>query len=110
MAWQQYRPPSPDAEAANTLSKYHAQLRAAESRDQLEINLDTEGATISRIDIARLRNVVFLWTIVILPIAGVATWFLDRVLAAETVAVVTAIVIFMTLPRVLRTSYRDAAP
>jgi len=108
MAWQQ-RPRDPDGEAVNTLSAYYAQLHAAESRDQLEINLDTQRATISRLDIARLRNVVFLWTIVVLAVAGVATWFLDRVLAAEMVAVFTPIAIFTTLPRVARISDRDGA-
>jgi hypothetical protein len=107
--WQ-YQPPNPVVEATSTLSDYQAGLRAAESRDQLEVNLDTERATISRLDIARLRNVVFLWTIAVVAIAGVATSFWDRVLAAEIVAVFTPIAIFTTLPRVARISDRDGAP
>jgi hypothetical protein len=43
-----------------------------------------------------------------LAVAGVATWFLDRVVAAEIVAVLTPIVIFITPRSLLGTSQRDA--
>jgi hypothetical protein len=109
MAWQ-YRPRSPADEAAHTLTDYQLRLHAAESRDQLEINLDTERPAVSRVYLKRLRNTVFLWTIVVLAAAGVATWFLDRVLAAEIVAVFTLTAIFTTLPRVARISARDGVP
>jgi hypothetical protein len=102
MSWQ-YRVRSPDDEATNTLSGYQAGLRDAEARGRLEINLDTEARAASRLNVKRLRNVAFLWTIVVLAIAGAAIWFLDRVLAAETVAVVTAIVIVTTRARLRRT-------
>lgn len=102
MAWQ-YRPPSPDAEAQNILSKYQAGLRAAESRDRSEINLDSEPPAIRSLNTKRLRNVALLWIVVAFAIAGVTTWFLDRVLAAEIVAVVTAIAIFTPLARDRRT-------
>jgi hypothetical protein len=108
MAWQ-YRPRSPADEAAHTLTDYQLRLRAAESSDRLEVNLDTRLPAVSRFYVKRLRNVVFLWTIVLLAVAGVATWFLDRVLAAEIVAVFTPIAIFTTLPRVARISDRDGA-
>lgn len=101
MAWQ-YRPPSPEVEAANTLSGYRARLRDAEARDELDVNLHTDQP-VRRFNKRRLGSVVFLWTIVVLAIAGVATWFVDRVLAAEVVAVFTAIVIYTTLSRVRRT-------
>lgn len=102
MAWQ-YRPPSPEAEAANSLSKYQAGLRDAELRNRSEIDLDTETPTVSRLNAKRLGIVLVLWTIVAFAIAGFATWFLDRVLAAEIVAVVTAIVILTPLARLRRT-------
>jgi hypothetical protein len=108
MGWQ-YRPPSPDVEASNTLSNYEARLRAAESRDRLDVNLVTEPPGVSRVKAERLRTVGFLWSVGVLAIAGAATWFLDPVLAAETVAVFTAIVIFTALPRMRRASDRDAA-
>jgi Flp pilus assembly protein TadB len=103
MAWQLYRPPSPDAEAANSLSKYQAGLRAAESRNRSEISLDTESPADSGLNTKRLRNVLLLWAVVAVAIAGLATWFLDRVFAAEIVAVVTAIVILTPVARVRRT-------
>jgi Flp pilus assembly protein TadB len=110
MAWQQYRPRSPADEAAHTLTDYQLRLRAAEASDRLEVNLDTSPPTVSRFYLKRLRNAVLLWAIVVLAVAGVATWFLDRVLAAEFVAVFTLIVIFTTLPRLARISGRDGAP
>ena len=110
MAWQMYRPPSPEGQASHTLSEYQIRLRAAELRDQQAVNLDTEPRVLTRFNMQRLRNLAFVWTIVVLAIAGAATWFLDQVLAAETVAVVTAIVIFTTLPRVVRGSGRGTAP
>jgi Flp pilus assembly protein TadB len=103
MAWQMYRPPSPDAEAANSLSKYQAGLRAAELRARSEINLDTESPAVSGFNAKRLRNVLLLWAVVAFAIAGLATWFLDRVLAAEIVVVVTAIVILTPVARMRRT-------
>ncbi|MFI5287901.1 MAG: hypothetical protein ACHQ4F_16520 [Candidatus Dormibacteria bacterium] len=109
MAWQ-YRPRSPADEAAHTLTEYELRLRAAESSDRLELNLGTEPPAFSRFNMKRLRNVVFLWTIAVLVIGGVAAWFLDQVLAAETVAVVTGIGIFTALPRVVRTLDGGMAP
>ena len=109
MAWNQYRPRLPEAEASSILSKYQIRLRAEELRDQQEVNLETEPRAFTRFDKERIRNVAFLWTIIVVAIAAVATWFLDQVLAAETVAAVTAIVIVTTLPRVLRASRRGAA-
>lgn len=102
MSWQ-YRVRSPEDEATKTLSEYQAGLRAAEARDRLEINLDTEAPAASRFNVGQLRNVALLWTVVVIAIAGAATWFLDRVLAAETVAIVTAIVIVTTRARLRRT-------
>jgi hypothetical protein len=110
MAWQLYRPPSPDAEAANSLSKYQAGLRAAESRDRSEINLDTEPAAARRFNAGRLAKVIFLLAVGVVAMAGVATWFLDRVVAAEIVAAFTAIVIFTALSRVRPASGGEAAP
>ena len=110
MAWNQYRPRSPEGEASYTLSKYQIRLRAEELRDQQEVNLDTEPRALTRFDMDRLRNVALLWTAVVLVIAGVATWFLDQVLAAETVAVVTALAIFTTLPGVLRAAEWEGRP
>jgi Flp pilus assembly protein TadB len=106
MAWQ-FRPPSPEGEASHTLADYEIRLRAAELRDGQEVDLDTEPRAVSRFNTKRVRNVALLWTIVVLVIGGVATWFLDQVLAAEIVALVTAIAIFTTLPRVVRASVRD---
>jgi hypothetical protein len=102
MSWQ-YRVRSPEDEATNTLSGYQAGLRAADARGRLEVNLDSEAPAVSRFNAQRLRNVAFLWTIIVLAIAVAATWFLDRVLAAETVAIVTAIVIVTTRARLRRT-------
>jgi hypothetical protein len=110
MAWNQYRPRSPEGEASYTLSKYQIQLHAAELRDRQEVNLDTEPRALTRFGMKRLRNVVFVWTIIVLVIAAVATWFLDRVLAAEIVAVLTPIVIFTTPVRWLRTADPNASP
>jgi Flp pilus assembly protein TadB len=106
MAWQ-YRPRSPADEAAHTLTDYQLRLRAAEASDRLEVNLETRPATVSRFYLKRLRNALLLWTIVVIAVAGVATWFLDRLLAAEIVAIFTPIVIFTTLPRVARMADRD---
>src|SRR5260370_21000114 len=78
MAWQ-YRPRSPEGESANTLHEYQIRLRAAELRDQQEVNLDTEPRAAGRFNTKRLRNVALLWTVVALVIAGVATWFFDQV-------------------------------
>lgn len=102
MAWQ-YRPRSPEGESANTLYQYHERQRAAALRDGLEVNLGTMPAA-GRIDIKRLRNVAVLWAVAMLAIAGIATWFLDRVLAAEIVGVLTAIALFTPLARERRTS------
>src|SRR5258706_7823928 len=110
MGWQLYRPPSPDAEATNSLSKHQAGLRAAESRNRSEINLDTEQPAGGRFNTGRLAKVVFLCAVGVLAIGGAATWFLDRVLASEIVAVFTAIVIYMALSRVRPASGGDAAP
>jgi Flp pilus assembly protein TadB len=108
MAWQ-YRPRSPEGESANTLYEYQIRLRAAELREE-EVNLDTEPRALRRFNTKRLRNVALLWTVVVLVIAGVATWFLDQLVAAEIVAVVTATVIFTTLPRFVRASDRSTPP
>jgi hypothetical protein len=105
-----YRPRSPADEAAHTLTDYQLRLRAAEAGDRLEVNLGAEPPAPSLFNVNQLRNVAFLWTIVVLAIAGVATWFLDRVLAAEIVAVLTPIVIFATPARLRRRSDRDATP
>jgi hypothetical protein len=103
MAWQLYRPPSPDAEATNSLSKYQAGLRAAESINRSEINLDAESPAVSAFNAKRLRNVLLLWAVVAFAIGSLVTWFLDRVLAAEIVAVVTAIVVLTPAARGRRT-------
>lgn len=105
MAWQ-YRPRSPEGESANTLYQYHERQRAAELRDGLEVNLDTEPHA-GPIDMGRLRNVALLWAVAVLAIAGFATWFLDRVLAAEIVAVVTATALFTPLAHARQTSDRE---
>jgi len=111
MSWQSPRAGrSLETDTANTLSAYQAGLRAAEARDRLEVNLDTELSTARRFNAKRLRNVVLLWTLVALAIAGVAIWFLDRVSGAEIVAVSTAILIFTPLARIWRTSDTDPAP
>jgi hypothetical protein len=108
MAWQ-YRPRSPADEAAHTLTDYELRLRAAEADDRYEVNVGTEPPGFGRFSRQRLRNVAVVWTLVILAIAGVATWFLDRVLAAEIVAVLTPVVIFMTPALLRRISDREAA-
>jgi Flp pilus assembly protein TadB len=109
MAWQLYRPRSPADEAAHTLTDYQLRLRAAESSDKLEVNLDTQPPAVSRAHPKRLR-IACLWAILVLAVAGAATWFLDRVLAIEVVTVFTLLVIFSTAPRVARISGRDRAP
>ena len=107
MAWK-YQPPAPDAEARSSLSNYQAGLRAAELRSRSEINLDTEPRAARRFNTGLLAKVVLAWTVGVFAIAGVATWFLDRVLAAEIVAAFTALVVYMTLSRVRPASDRDA--
>src|SRR5258708_38761002 len=99
MAWQ-FRPPSPEGEASHTLADYEIRLGAAGRRDEQEVNFDTVPRGVSRFDTKRVRNVALLWTIVVLAIAGGATWVLDQVLAADIVAAVTATAIFTTLPPV----------
>ena len=89
--------------------EYQRRQREAELIDGLEVNLDTEQAA-GRIDMRRLRNVALLWAVAVLAIAGVAMWFLDRVLAAELVGVLTALAFFTPLVRVRRTSDREATP
>jgi hypothetical protein len=100
----QYDPPAPGVEAANMLSKYNIGLHAAESRDRLDVNLDAEPSAVSHVDVRRFVNVVVVWTVVVLAVAGAGTWFLDRVLAAETVTVLTAIVMVTGLARLRRTA------
>ena len=56
MGWK-YDPPSPEMEATNMLSGYQEQLRSAEQRDRLEVNLAKEPAA-GRFNLARLRNAV----------------------------------------------------
>jgi Flp pilus assembly protein TadB len=109
MGWQ-YRPRSPADEAAHTLTDFQLRLRAAEASDRLEVNLGTEPPAFSRFNLKQLRNVAVLWTIVVFAIAGVATWFLDRLVAAEIVAVLTPVVIFMTPALLRRISDTNAAP
>jgi len=86
-----------DLEAGNTLSKYHEALRAAELRDRLEAQ--GGGRAETRFDIALLWKAGGVWAVVVLLVAGVAGWFLDRVVAVEIVAVVTAIAIVIGVAR-----------
>jgi hypothetical protein len=109
MGWQ-YRPRSPADEANHTLTDYELRLRAAEATDRLGVNLGSKPAGFGRFNRKRLLIAGVLWTIAILAMAGVATWFLDPVLAAEIVAVLTPIAIFTTPVSLLRTSDRDVAP
>jgi hypothetical protein len=108
MGWQ-YRPRSPADEANHTLTDYELRLRAAEATDRLEVNLGPEAPGSGRFNRKRLRIAGVLWTIGMLAVASVATWFLDRVVAAEIVAVLTPIAIFMTPRSLLGTPRRDAA-
>jgi hypothetical protein len=55
MSWH-YEPPAPETEAEVTLSKYHLQLRAAEARNSVEVDVGTEPSAGSRAK--RLRNAV----------------------------------------------------
>jgi hypothetical protein len=55
MGWK-YEPPPPDTEATNMLSAYKERLRSAESRDQLEVNLDPRTPASSPFNRAGLRN------------------------------------------------------
>lgn len=90
------------------MNDYQAGLRSAELRARLESDTGSEPPN-RPFNRERLRNVASLWTIAVLVIAGVATWFLDTVLAAEIVAVVTAIAIVAAFARWRRTPDRDAA-
>jgi len=94
----------PDAEHA--LAVYQARVRAAELRDRLESDVEAGPPAASRLNIRRIGIVACLWAIAVLAMAGVATWFLDPVVAAETVVVVTAIV-FITVASRQRTSPQD---
>jgi hypothetical protein len=102
-----YRQHDLRVDAENALSDYQSGLRAAELRDQLESDVAAGPAAASRLNIRRIGIVAFLWAIAVLAMAGVATWFLDRVVAVETVGVVTAIV-FMTVASRRRTSNQGA--
>jgi uncharacterized membrane protein len=106
MAWNS-RPHNPAADAEHTMNDYQAGLRAAELRARLESDTNREPPD-RLFNRERLRNLASLWTIAVLVIAGVATWFLDTVLAVEIVAVVTAIAIVATFARGRRPSDRDA--
>jgi Flp pilus assembly protein TadB len=93
------RPPEVSAQSEHTLTQYQRGLQTAESLDELKVNLDTQ-TTAGRRNARRLAMLLSLWAIAVLAIAGVATWFIDRVMAAWIVALVTAIVISVTFPRV----------
>jgi Flp pilus assembly protein TadB len=103
------RSPEVGAQAEHTLTQYQSGVRTAESLDELEANLDT-STPVRHMRRERLATVISIWTIVVLAIAAAATWFIDRVMAVWIVALVTAIVMSVTLPRERRTSDRLGAP
>lgn len=104
-----YRPHEINAEADRTLAEYHRGLREADLRGQLDADSATapvpEGS-----HRARLRNIAIVWLLVVLACSVAGLWFLDRVVTAELLAVVTAFVSAFTLSRRPRTeSIRDAS-
>ncbi|SRR5581483_4246731 len=92
------RPRDVGAEADHTLAEYHRHLDAAELREQLDRDPSAPAPSMES-NGGRLRNVATAWTVAILVIAAVALWFLDRVMATEIVAVLTAFVTAFSLAR-----------
>ena len=93
-------PDDPGAQAEHTLTDYRAGLSAAELRAKADGGPDVA----SRFSAGRLRNAALLWTLGVLVVGGVATWFWDQVMAAWAVAAFTAIVIVAFPARGRRTS------
>lgn len=102
------RPREVGAQAEHSLFEYQAGLREAELRDRVD-GLATEPLPAGHRNLGRLWRVALLWTVVVLAMGAVATWFLDTVMAVETVSVVTAIVIVTIRGRRRPASRQDRA-
>ena len=97
------------AQAEHTLTQYERGLRTSGSLDALQVNLEADTGVRSATK-WWLAKAVSVWTIVVAVVAGATTWFIDQVMAAWIVALVTAIVMYVTLRRVRYASNRTSVP
>ena len=98
--------PEVGAQAEHTLTQYQRGLRSAAPLGELSASLDSPVPRPSK---RWLAKVISVWSVAALLVAAVSAWFLDQVMAAWIVALVTAIVLSVTLTRVGRAN-RVAVP